>query len=179
MTTSIPKSTNQILFACIGVITFLLCFGLILWAYRHYKLRGFYLNDYRKLILEARSLSAETLRVKREVEHDISADKVTRSKNREIIKTAEDWDNGIRMALTAWEDVMQTATSSSSSPSSKKGPAGDTDDEKDCEANIEAKDAGHGRYIIGIMRAKCIEGIERRKEVSLQMATMVADVRAR
>lgn len=83
----------------------------------------------------------------------------------ERVTAAEEFDTGIRIALTAWEDVMQP-------------------DEGDEEMGM-VKGKGkkerrvHGRYVIGVMRGKAMEGVERRRECSMGLQAVHLEVLSR
>jgi hypothetical protein len=161
------QPTSEILFACSGILSFILLVALSLWCNRLWKLRGYHLNDYRRLMIEARWLHTETIRIKREVEDDL-VDTSVKLKHSAILNAASEWDTGLRIALGAWEDAMQ--------PNS--GSRGDGNEEKGEKLNDRMARA-QGRYIIGLIRTKCLDGVQRRKELSPLLQKIHSEVISR
>ncbi|TVY81520.1 hypothetical protein LSUE1_G002850 [Lachnellula suecica] len=131
-------------------------------------MRGFHLKDYKRLIAEARQLSQETSNIRNDVESDETAEWNIKIATMETITTAVEWDTGISIALAAWDDIMQP----------NEGLAGDLESQME-DKRVRKRRKSHGQYIISLMRKQVIEGIDRRKELSIQLQRMHVEVMAR
>jgi len=177
-TSPIDQYASSVLFSFIGVCVFLSCVVCGFWAYRAWSTRGFYLKDFARLSKEARELSVETIRFRRDVDQDSTAEWPTKISNIELLGACDEWDASTRISLAAWDDIMQP----------DKGfvlTGGTTDLER---GNLEkgksdvltkSRRKRHGRYVIALMRKKCLEGVERREVLSPQLHRAHADVLSR
>jgi hypothetical protein len=150
-----------------SVVAFLICVAGGMFGYNLWRARRFYLKDFKRMSTEARALSLETTTIRREVDRDDTEERAMKIANIEMLGAANEWDSGIRIALAAWEDIIQP-----------------DEDALDVETGkvdrlLRKRRKSHGRYVIGLMRTKCMEGIEMRKELSPQMHRLHAEVIAR
>lgn len=104
----------------------------------------------------SRWLSKETIKVRREVDHDELLDASIKSRYTSILNAAAEWDTGLTIALGAWEDAMQPGTGL------------DAGNEKAIKEDDDRRMV-HARYLIGLMRAKCIEALKKRNVLSPQL----------
>jgi hypothetical protein len=167
MTGSIQEYANEVFFSFISAVAFLICVAGGMFGYKLWRTRGFYPKAFKRMSTEARALSLETTTIRREVDQDDTAERAVKIANIEMLGAANEWDTGIRIALAAWDDIMQP-----------------DEDALDVETGkvdrlLRKRRKSHGRYVIGLMRTKCMEGIERRKELSPQMHRLHAEVMAR
>ena len=167
MTGSIQEYANKVFFSFISVVAFLSCVAGGIFGYKLWSTRRFCLKDFKRMSTEARALGLETTRIRRDVDQDDTAERAVKIANIEMLGAANEWDTGIRIALAAWDDIMQP-----------------DEDALDVETGkvdrlLRKRRKSHGRYVIGLMRTKCMEGIERRKELSPQMHRLHAEVMAR
>jgi hypothetical protein len=167
MTHSLQEYANEVFFSFISVVAFLICVAGGMFGYKLWSTRRFYLKDFERMSTEARVLSLETTTIRREVDQDDTAERAVKIANVETLGAANEWDTGIRIALAAWDDIMQP-----------------DEDALDVETGkvdrlMRKRRKSHGRYVIGLMKTKCMEGIERRKELSPQMHRLHAEVMAR
>lgn len=107
MGTPIQAYAKPAIFSFIGILVFILCVLCGMWFYRLYTTRGFHLIDFKNLTTTARALAQETSIICKDVGRDYSSDLSVKILNMERIDIAEDFDAGIRVALTAWKDIMQ------------------------------------------------------------------------
>lgn len=161
------KRVTKVVLACVGSGTFLFLVLSALWAYQVYKHRGYHLKHLRKLDKEANDLNDETIKIRGEVDLDVSADNSTKLKNLEMLTSAEEWDTAILTALSAWGDLVEA---------SRRAPG---IVKKSHEKVDIGRKKGYALSIIGIMREKTMEGIERRKALSPQLQSIYADAYAR
>lgn len=138
-----------------------------MWGYKLWTTRGFYVKDFNRLSAEARELAGETERLGREVKQVDSAEPSVRMSNMEVLAAADEWDTSIRIALGAWDDIMQ--------PSEDSGDV----ESGNGDRMVKARRKSHRRYVIGLMRRKCTEGIERRKEFGPQLQRIHLEVNSR
>ena len=108
------------------------------------------------------------MRTKNVVAADETAQLVIKLSNMEVIKAADEWDTGLQIALAAWDEIIQP----------EEGTP-DTEDAIDGETSIARRKTRHGRYVIGLMRMKCIEGIKKRKDLSHELQRILSDTVSR
>lgn len=156
MVASSQQTGTQILLACISVIFLIFCLAGILWGRRLYKLRGYHLRDFRRFVTEARRLSTETSRIRREVEGAEFVDASAKLNYIDVLTAAAEWDIGLKIALAAWEDIMQPAQP-------------DVGNEKGGMLELDRSSRTHRKYFIGLMRGKCQEGLQQRRKLSSQL----------
>jgi len=125
------------------------------------------MKDFQRFSEEARRLSKETTRIKMEVDQDDTAEWNVKLVSMEIVTTAIEWDTGIGIALAAWDDIVQP-DEGGSDIESQKG-----------DKLVRKRRKCHGRYIIDLMRKQVMEGLERRKELSIQLHRMHKEVMSR
>lgn len=176
MDTPIQAYANSVIFSFIGILVFISCVLCGMWFYRLYTTRGFHLTDFEHLSTEARSLAQETSIIRKDIEGDYSSDLSVKILNMERINAAEELDNGIRVALSAWEDIMQP--DEGDTLDEEDGAGGGKIDRKG-ERRLRERRKSHGRYVIGLMRVKCFEGVEKRKELSRGLQAMHLEVLSR
>jgi hypothetical protein len=167
MTDSMQQYANAVLFSFIGVVAFLICVASGMFGYKLWSTRHFYLKDFERVSTEAKALSLETMRIRRDVNQDENAVLSITIANLEIIGAADEWDTGIRIALAAWDDIMQPGEGALDVESGKG------------DKLLKQRRKSHGRYVVGLMRTKCMEGLERRKELSPQMQRLHVEVMSR
>lgn len=102
------------------------------------------------------------------MEQDDTAEKSIKIANMDVVKSAFEWDTGIRIALAAWNDNMQPNGGYSSDIESQKG-----------DKLVSQGRKSHGRYIIHFMRNQVLDGIERRQELSVQLQGIHAEIMSR
>jgi hypothetical protein len=156
-----------VLFALIVVLAFLLCIVAGIWGHYQWSTRGFYLKDFQRFSEKARRLRKETTKIKRDVDQDESAEWNVKLISMELVTAAVEWDTGIQIALAAWDDIMQLDEGHSDIESQK----GDT--------LVRKRRRLHGRYVVNLMRKQVIEGVERRKELSIQLHRRHMEVMSR
>jgi hypothetical protein len=157
MATPMQEYASSVLFSFTSICAFVSCVALGMWGYKLWTTRGYYVKDFKKLSTEGRTLAGETENIRREVEQDDQAEPSVRISNMEVLAAAGEWDTGIRIALGAWDDIMQP----------NEG-AGDVESGNG-DRMIRERRKSHRRYVIGLMRRKCMEGTERRKELGPQL----------
>jgi len=167
MATPMKTYASSVFFSFTGICAFLLCVAMGTWGYKLWTTRGFYVKDFNRLSAEAREFAGETERLGREVEQDHSAELSVRMSNMELLAAADEWDTGICIALGAWEDIMQPHEGS-----------GDVESANG-DSMVKARRKSHRRHVIGLMRRKCMEGIERRKEFGPQLQRIYLEVNSR
>ncbi|KAH7360851.1 hypothetical protein BKA65DRAFT_194013 [Rhexocercosporidium sp. MPI-PUGE-AT-0058] len=176
MDTPIEAYANSVMFSFIGILVFITCVLCGMWFYRLYTTRGFHLTDFEHLSTEARSLGQETSIIRKDIEGDYSSDLSVKMVNMERINAADELDAGIRVALSAWEDIMQP--DEGDALDEEEGAGGGKIDRKG-ERRLRERRKSHGRYVIGLMRGKCFEGVEKRKELSRGLQAMHLEVLSR
>ncbi|TAQ85905.1 hypothetical protein B7494_g5775 [Chlorociboria aeruginascens] len=173
-----------ITFACVGVLALIACIAGGVWAHRLWKRRGLHTYTFKRYSEQACVLREETTKVRRDVEKDafseincpMEQDNDTqleiRKEKMDVLREAEGWDESVKIALQAWKDALHAK-----------------DDEKDLESADGEVEMGkveservekiarrqrekHGRYVIGVMRLKCMEGLAQRKALSSQLKKM-------
>ena len=159
---------SSVFFAFVGILAFLLCVIAGIIGHRRWITRGYYLKDFEKLSEEARELSNESTKISRDVDQDDTAERSIKIANTEMVKTAVEWDTGIRIALATWNDIMQPDEGQPSFIESQK-------EDKLVSQSRKSLD----RYIIHLMRNQVLDGIERRKGLSVQLQRMHAKVMSR
>ncbi|KAG9236660.1 hypothetical protein BJ875DRAFT_524464 [Amylocarpus encephaloides] len=162
------------LFIVVSVLTLLSCVIAIPYGYRYWKIRSLCLKDFERLSTEAKELNGKTLEIKNDVDQDNTAAECIKMTNQELLGTAEEWDDGIRTALTAWGDFvqMQQEEKPQYPIDLEKQPRMGADD-------LAKQRKNHARFMIKFMRAKVIEGIEQRKEISVQLLRIHLAVKSR
>ncbi|KAH7418510.1 hypothetical protein BKA64DRAFT_201712 [Cadophora sp. MPI-SDFR-AT-0126] len=176
MGTSVRPYTKPLLFSLIGVLVLIICILFGMWFYRLYTKRGFYLKDFERLSKEARLLAQETSIIRKDIESDDVTDSSLNIVNMQHLNAAEDLDCGIRIALSAWEDIMQP---NEGDALDEEGGVGGARIDRKGERRLRERRRSHGRYVIGLMRGKAIEGVERRKELSRELQAMHLEVLSR
>jgi hypothetical protein len=164
---SLQEYANEVFFSFISVVAFLICVAGGMFGYKLWSIRRFHLKDFKRMSTEARSLGLETTRIRRDVDQDDTAERAVKIANIEVLGAANEWDTGIHIALAAWDDIMQ-----------RDEDALDVETGK-VDRLLRKRRKSHGRYVIGLMRTKCREGIKRRKELSPQMHRLHAEAMAR
>jgi hypothetical protein len=151
----------------LGILSIIACLARGVWLYQLWaRRRGLYIKDFQKLSDEAKSLRVETDQVHRSVVRDDVLDPSVMTACLEIVHAADEYDTGIRIALSAWEDMIRPANRNSDVEVGKQGVM-------EIRKNLEKR---HRRYAIGIMRKRCMEGMEKRRSLSLQMQWMLKNV---
>lgn len=151
------------------ILVIFVCLARGLWVYRLWTRRGFHIKDFEKLSSEAKNLGAETAKVHRSVVEDEALNDSIRKACLEIVNAASEYDTDIRIALAAWEDTIHPA-----------GQDSDIENGKEEEAGITGASGGqHRRYVIASMRKRAMEGLDRRRRLSLQMQWMLKNVVSR
>ncbi|CZT08134.1 uncharacterized protein RAG0_13315 [Rhynchosporium agropyri] len=176
MDSPIQAYANSVIFSFVGVLVFITCVLCGMWIHRLYTTRGFHLADFERLTTEARSLAQETSLIRKDVEGDYSSDLAVKILNMERINAAEELDSGIRVALSAWEDIMQP--DEGDALDEEDGVGGGKIDRKG-KKKLRERRKSHGRYVMGLMRSKCFEGVERREEFSPGLQAMHLEVLSR
>ena len=155
--------------AVLSVLAILIGLARGLWVYCLFTKRRQYLKDFERFSNEAKKLCAETGALHRHVVQEVFLEAEIQSACLQVVKAASTYDTGIRIALSAWEDMIQPAQSES-----------DTKSGKDEEA--ETRWVPEKRYrsdVVAVMRKRCIEGIEKRRLLSPQMKWMLANIVSR
>jgi len=156
---------NSVLFSFVGILAFLLCVAAGIMGHRQWSRRGFYFKDFQKLSEEAQQLSEGSTKIRCDVDQDDTAEWSIKTANRKMVATAVECDTGILIALAAWDDIMRPDEGQASDIESQKG--------------AKLKEKSLGRYIIRLMRNQVLDGIKRRKELSIQLQQMHAEVMSR
>ncbi|KAF8854616.1 hypothetical protein BDZ45DRAFT_805662 [Acephala macrosclerotiorum] len=169
---SMQEYTTSILFSCVGVLAFatFVVFGIFI--NRFISTYGFHLNEFKKYDTLARRLSSETTQMRKDVELDYSADCLTKTRNKQLLAQADILDNGIRIALAAWEDITDPEDDS---PTGKFG-SWKLDIESKGDKMIKGRRRSHGRWVIGLMRKKCKEGLEKRMGMVKELGAVYNEV---
>ncbi|CZR54734.1 uncharacterized protein PAC_04618 [Phialocephala subalpina] len=172
---SIQEYTTSILFSCVGVLAFatFVVFGIFI--NRFISTYGFHLNEFKKYDTLARMLSSETTQMRKDVELDHTADCLTKIRNKELLSQADNLDNGIRIALAAWEDITDPEDDS---PTGKFG-SWKLDIESKGDKMIKGRRRSHGRWVIALMRKKCREGLEKRMAMEKELGSVYNEVMSR
>jgi hypothetical protein len=158
----------------ICVVVLLFCAIRGMWVYRLWTKRGCFLKDFERLSSESKIFCEETAHVRLVISEDDFIDSSIRVSCLKIIKAAEDYDTGIQIALAAWDDMIHPSL-------------------RDCDADVEDGKSGrmeqvevarkleksHRRRVIASMRKRCLEGVEKRKRLALQMNWMLDEMIAR
>jgi hypothetical protein len=157
MTTPVQKHIISVLVALISLSAVCTSVAVALCGYRAWITRDFHIKDFDKLSTEARALALETQTMNQELSQD-NADSQSQSQSLQklasqgLLTAASEWDTGLRAGLAAWHDLMQPdAESAEESGKGRKS---------------------RGRDVVRVMREKCMEGIERRRELSVQLHRM-------
>lgn len=163
MTITMQQYANSIFISFIGIVAFLSFVTAGICVHRLWTTRGFYAKDFERLSQEAEALSRGTMRVRKNV--DMFRRSMKRADLR-ILEQAEEWDNGIRIALGAWQDIME--------------PRKDIDIEAQKGSRKDRqRRKSHGRYVIEVMRGKVMDGLERRKELTYPLHKMLLAIKSR
>jgi hypothetical protein len=158
--------TVSILFSCVGVIAFATCVVIGIWFHKSWATYGFHLADFKKYDTELRRISSETTQIRKDVELDHTADCPTKIRNADLLQAADDCDNGMRIALSAWEDIMEPEE-------------WNLDIESKGDKMIKGRRRSHGRFVIRLMRQKCTQGLEKRKGMEKELQSMYNEVMSR
>ncbi|EKD20277.1 hypothetical protein MBM_00959 [Drepanopeziza brunnea f. sp. 'multigermtubi' MB_m1] len=180
MGSPIEEYAYSVLFSFIGVLVFISSVMAGMWVYRLYTTRGFHLADFERLSAEAQRLAQETSTIRRDVESDSSSEPSVRIANVAKVDAADEIDAGIRIALCAWEDIMQPGEGAALDE--EKGVGGgklDSQGEGQGQGQMGEKRKSHGRYVIGLMRGKCLERVEKRRDLSPALQAMHLEVLSR
>ncbi|KAI9050193.1 hypothetical protein LZ554_006334 [Drepanopeziza brunnea f. sp. 'monogermtubi'] len=178
MGSPIQEYAYSVLFSFLGVLVFVSSIMVGMWVYRLYTTRGFHLADFERLSAEAQRLAQETSIIRRDVESDSSSEPSVRIANMARVDAADEIDAGIRTALCAWEDIMQPGEGGALDE--EKGVGGEKlEDQGEGQDQMREKRKSHGRYVIGLMREKCLEGVEKRRDLSPALQTMHLEVLSR
>ncbi|KAK0124595.1 hypothetical protein ONS95_009544 [Cadophora gregata] len=178
MGASIQGSTRPVLFSIVGILSLIILVLGSIWFYRLYTTRGFHLTDFERLSKEARHLAQETDIIRKDILCDsFTSEESVRIANMEHTKAAEDLDCGIRIALSAWEDIMQPDEGDALDEEAAVGGMGSMG--RKVERRLRERRKSHGRYVIGLMRGKAMEGLERRKELSRGLQAMHLEILSR
>lgn len=110
--------------------------------------------------------------MRQDVELDHSALTPTKIRNAELLAAADDVDNGLRIALAAWEDIMDPFDEEG------KGRKG-LDIESKGDKMLKGRRRSHGRWVIRLMKGKCVEGFERRGRMEKELQSMYNEVISR
>lgn len=182
-----PDPASALLFTLLAILLAFFTAWLSVQAWRIYSTRGYYLADFTRCSFEARELWMETAAVRGLVEQykrreegrtlkvvgnwkkheeaedeDAGRDEVRVGReDEEVVSQAEDLDTVIRLALGKWEDVMQPDEDGLSETEVEAG-SGDRKGDK----LLSRRRKRHGRFMIGLMRRECFEGLERRRALS-------------
>ncbi|KAH8779731.1 hypothetical protein F5882DRAFT_406846 [Hyaloscypha sp. PMI_1271] len=155
MTTPISKLISPFLVSAIAIIVLLLHICISLW--KHRRTRSSSAKDFKKLSNEATTLSAETERIRRAANESSTADRTVRIAHLALLCEADEWDTAIRICLVTWEDIILPNSSIGDEESGKRDAIGN------------GRQNGHGKQMIGVMHARCKEGLARRKELGPQL----------
>jgi hypothetical protein len=147
---------SSVLFSFVGIPAFLLCVAAGIMGHRQWTRRGFYFKDFERLSEEARQLSKESTEIRSDVYRADTPESSFKTANMETVTTATEWDTGIRIALAAWDDIMQPDEGQPSDIESQKG--------------AKLREKSLGRFIIRLMRNQVLD---RRKELSIQLQQML------
>jgi hypothetical protein len=115
--------------------------------------RYLYFKDFSKLSKEAEALAAETVEIKKAIIED-TTDRASLAS----ISEADDWDNSIRIGLTTWRDLIW--------PEGDSGSDGEIRSWRKSNAPDVVKER---KRMIGVMRARCKEGLSLRKALRPQL----------
>jgi hypothetical protein len=115
--------------------------------------RCLYFNEFSKLSKEADALAAETVEIKKAVIED-TKDRVSLAS----ISEAEDWDTSIRIGITTWRDLIW--------PEGDSGSDGEIRSWRKPNAPDAVKER---KRMIGVMRARCKDGLDFRKALRPQL----------
>lgn len=170
------SANSPVLISLVVLLILIICIICGMWFYRLYNTRGFHLTDFERLSKDARSLSQETSFIRKDIESDDSSAPSLKVSNMEYITSAEELECGIRIALSAWEDIMQPDEGDALD---EEGGVGGSRIDRKGERMLRQRRRSHGRYVIGLMREKAMEGVERRKELSRGLQAMHLDVLSR
>lgn len=176
MGTPTEEYAGSVLFSFIGVLAFVACVVCGMWFYRLYSTRGFHLTEFERLSSDACSLAQETSIIRKDVESDYSSDLSVKILNMARVNAADELDAGIRVALSAWEDIMQP--DEGDALDEEDGVGGGKLDSKG-QRRMRERRKSHGRYVIDLMRGKCVEGVAKRKDLSQGLQAMHLEVLSR
>ena len=163
----------EILLIIVAIIGLVFCLVAAAWVCRLWTNHSLYLKDFEKLSTQARTLSDKTLEVREDVDRDTTAAKCIKITNQEFVNSADEWDNGIQIALAAWEDYIEMQQPGYDDYS--------TDPEKQPKTDVQlAKQRKkHAKFMIKFMRAKALEGLKKREELSVQLERIHMAVKTR
>jgi hypothetical protein len=119
-------------------------------------------------------LSNKTTEVMEDVAHDTTAAECIKLTHQELLEAASEWDDGLQTALAAWGDFieMQREGNSGHLMDTEKQPKRDAD-------HLAKQRKKHARFMIRFMRAKVLEGLEHREELSSQLQRIHVAVKTR
>lgn len=118
--------------------------------------------------MEAGALALQTTRIRRDIDCEVMAGLAAQITNKELLDAADGWDTGINLALVAWGGFLH--------PEEEPlgvGRFGEGD------KMMRKRRKAHGRYVIGLMRARCKEGIMHRNGLSSQLQALQAEINVR
>lgn len=75
-------------------------------CHRQWATRGYFTKDFEKLSEEAKQLSRESTRIKKDLDYDDRAGWSVKIAGMHVVTTAIEWDTGIGIALAAWDGIM-------------------------------------------------------------------------
>ena len=147
----------------------IICLYAIIWLFLSYCLESILhwpdrrlRKELAKLSREAKALAEETRSIKTTINNDSVTDRAVRSTNLALLSEADEWDTSIRVCLTTWRDLVSPEDDSDSDTESWKAEA------------AEKGTTQHGKYMMGMMRARCRESLARRRELRPQLQRMLA-----
>lgn len=146
------------------------------WVHKRSRTSCLYLDDFKKLSAEVQELSTKTAEIREDVDQDNTAAECIKITNQELLNAADEWDKGNLIALAAWEDFIQVqeninqASQGSSVDLEKQHMQGDS---------MIKERKNHAQFMIKLMRAKVVEGIEQRKRLSVQLQRVHMAIKSR
>jgi hypothetical protein len=154
----------EIFLITVVVVWLVICLVTAPWAYRLWVTRSLYLKDFERFSSQAEDLRNKTLEIMEDVAHDNTASESIKLTNQKLLETASEWDDGLQTALAAWGDFieMQRQGNSGHLLDTGKQQKRDTD-------HLAEQRKKHARFMIRFMRAKVLEGLSEREELSVQL----------
>lgn len=162
---AMQEHTTSILFTCVGVLAFATCVVFGIWYHKAWINYGFHVTDFKKFDAELRRTCSETTQMREDVELDHTADCLTKIRNAELLAAADDCDNGLRIALAAWEDIMNPEE-------------WNLDIESKGDSMLKGR-RSQGRFVIKLMRRKCFKGFEKRRRMEKELQSNYNEVMSR
>lgn len=130
--------------------------------------RGFYPKEFEQYSTEARALAFQTMRIRREIDYETTANLATQTANKELLDSADEWDTGINLTLVAWRGFLHPEQVLLGTERVREG-----------DRMMRKRRKAHSRYVIGLMRARCKEGIRHRNSLSAQLQALEAEISLR